>query len=99
MKNFRTNQLAIKFYHESENLKLRSALKNQFDRASSSVVLNLAEGSGKFSPKDKRRFYHIAFGSLRECESILTLARVKDENLIKLLDKLAAHLYKLIKAT
>ena len=35
----------------------RSHLSDQFTRASLSIVLNLAEGAGKHSKPDKRRYY------------------------------------------
>ena len=67
-------------------------------RASSSVALNLAEGSGKRTKKDQRRFYQMAYGSLKESRCVLDLADVKDETLLQLVDKTGAHLYKLLKA-
>ena len=42
-------------------------VKGQLDRASSSIPLNIAEGNGKFSPKDRCRFFDIAHGSSLEC--------------------------------
>ena len=39
------------------------ALRDQLDRASVSIVLNVAEGSGRFAPADKAHFYLIARGS------------------------------------
>ena len=70
-------------------------LNDQLKRAASSIVLNLAEGAGRESPADQRKFYRIAFGSLRECQAIITLAGL-DNSLFKQLDSIAAHLYKLI---
>ena len=49
----------------------RSDLADQLDRASTSIVLNIAEGAGKFAKRDKRRFYQIAMGSVTECAAIL----------------------------
>jgi four helix bundle protein len=70
--------------------------KDQLNRASSSVPLNLAEGSGRETNADQKRFFVIAFASLRECQSILDLEFEKDEEIVKKADVLAAHLYKLI---
>jgi len=38
-------------------------VKDQLDRASTSMPLNIAEGNGKYSPKDRCRFFDIAHGS------------------------------------
>jgi len=46
------------------------ALRNQLDRASASVALNIAEGAGRFAPADKARHYLIARGSALECAAI-----------------------------
>ena len=49
----------------------RGHLADQLGRASTSIVLNLAEGAGKFSKPDKRRYYLTAVGSTTECAAIL----------------------------
>jgi four helix bundle protein len=49
----------------------RSHLADQFTRASTSVVLNLAEGAGKLSKPDKRRYYLTARGSATESAALL----------------------------
>ena len=46
-------------------------LLDQLRRAASSIVLNVAEGAGRFEPPDKRRFYLFARGSAVECSAIL----------------------------
>jgi four helix bundle protein len=46
-------------------------LADQLSRASTSIVLNLAEGAGKLSRPDKRRFYLIARGSATESAALL----------------------------
>ena len=96
MKNFRTFNLAVEFYHLSQGLRLPKHLSDQLKRAASSVVLNLSEGSGRATVADRRRFYQIAFGSLRECQAILILAN-SPSVLTAVADKLAAHSYKLIR--
>ena len=48
-------------------------LRDQLDRASVSIVLNIAEGSGRFAPADEAHFYLIARGSAMECLAALTL--------------------------
>jgi four helix bundle protein len=46
-------------------------LRDQLRRASLSIVLNIAEGAGRFSPRDKARFYAMARGSACECAAVL----------------------------
>jgi len=57
------------------NKAMDSYLKDQLRRASISLVINIAEGSGKFSKPDKRNFYTIARGSAYECVSLLEIAQ------------------------
>jgi four helix bundle protein len=49
----------------------RAHLKDQLDRAATSVVLNIAEGAGEFSKDEKPRFYRIARRSANEVAAIL----------------------------
>jgi len=44
--------------------------RDQLLRASQSIVLNIAEGNGKFRQPDRRRFFAIARGSALECAAI-----------------------------
>jgi four helix bundle protein len=53
------------------------ALRDQLDRASVSIVLNVAEGSGRFAPADKAHFYLIARGSAMECLAALALLQAR----------------------
>ncbi len=47
------------------------AIADQLRRSSLSIPLNIAEGAGKTSPIDKRRFYAIARGSTLETFALL----------------------------
>ena len=74
MENFRTLNLAMKFHEECQKMTFANyVLKNQFERALLSISLNLAEGSGRLSAKDKRKFYSIALGSLKEVQCLLKI--------------------------
>ena len=97
LENFRTFTIAVEFYAVAKALPLSGPLASQLDRAAASIALNLAEGRGKPSTKDQKRFFSIAFGSLRECQAILILAGLNPSPAWSMLDKLAAHLYRLIK--
>jgi four helix bundle protein len=48
-----------------------ASLRDQLDRASASILLNIAEGCGRFSRSDKAQFYLIARGSAMECAAAL----------------------------
>ena len=64
-----------------KNTRLDSATRDQLRRAAFSVVLNLAEGSGRFTNPDRRNFYIIARSSIFECIAILDI--LKDEAVIE----------------
>lgn len=99
MNNFRTYNISVEFYRQCQTLGLPSHLRDQLLRASSSIALNLAEGSGRAHKRDKQKFFNIAFGSVRECRAILDLQTGIPAELAELEDKLAAHIYKLIQNT
>ena len=93
MASLRSHDLAVELYQLAKGVRVSRHLKDQLVRAASSVALNLAEGSGRRGEKDRLHFFTIAFGSLREVQSIIKL-----ENLISLdakADHLGACLYKL----
>jgi four helix bundle protein len=52
-------------------------VKDQLDRASTSMPLNIAEGNGKYTPKDRCRFFDTAHGSALECAAGLDILVAK----------------------
>ena len=52
-------------------------VKDQLDRASTSIALNIAEGNGKYTAKDRCRFFDIAHGSALECAAGLDVLVAK----------------------
>lgn len=57
-----------------------SVSKNQLRRASLSIMLNIAEGSSRFSKPDRRHFFVISRGSAFECVAVFDF--LKDETLL-----------------
>lgn len=53
--------------------------KDQLDRASTSIVLNTAEGNGKRSHPDRCRYFDIARGSALECAACLDVLVARGE--------------------
>ena len=49
------------------------SLGNQLRRAALSIANNIAEGSNKRFPKDKKKFYEYSLDSARECIPMLTV--------------------------
>jgi four helix bundle protein len=79
---------------------------DQLDRASTSIPLNIAEGTGKFTGPDKSRFYDSARGSALECAACLDVLVSKkiltQERIVpgkELLGPMVAMLFGLIKST
>ena len=56
-----------------DNKLIDSYIRDQLKRASTSIVINIAEGSGKFSKADKSNYYTTSRGSVYECVSLLEL--------------------------
>lgn len=61
---------------------LDKSAKDQLRRAAMSIMLNIAEGTSRFSNADKRNFYVISRGSVFECVSINDL--LTDEKIISI---------------
>jgi four helix bundle protein len=86
------------------NRKLDSYVKDQLGRASFSVILNIAEGSGKFSKPDRKNYFVTSRGSVFECVAIFdilceqeTLSKEEFDAFITKADELSRMLYAMIK--
>jgi four helix bundle protein len=60
-----------------EGLPGSASVRNQLDRASTSVPLNIAEGNGKFTSPDRCRFFDNARGSALESAACLDVMVAK----------------------
>ena len=76
--------------------------KDQLLRASQAIPLNIAEGNGKGTDGDRRRYFEIARGSALECGAAQDVLRVcgaisaeESEKAKALLDRIVAMLTKL----
>ena len=56
-----------------DSLTKKTSTRDQLERAGDSIALNIAEGNGKFSQKDRARFFQIAHGSALESAACLDL--------------------------
>ena len=82
------------------------SVRTQFERAATSIPLNIAEGNVKSSPRDRRRYWEIALGSTVECAAILdvlvarTLRSGADVSRGKdALERIVSMLVKLVQST
>ena len=57
---------------------IRYTLGNQIIKSALSIVLNIAEGSGRFTDKELSRFFDIALGSVNETVAGLDSLRLID---------------------
>ena len=73
-------QAAIEYvgwaYHLCERLKKHRSAKEQLLRASQAIPLNIAEGNGKATDGDRRRYFETARGSALECGAIQDVLEV-----------------------
>jgi four helix bundle protein len=73
-------QMALKFNEFAQKICSRlpkSDIRDQLDRALNSIVLNIAEGNGKYSKKDRCRYFDISFGSSLESAGCLDILFVR----------------------
>jgi four helix bundle protein len=60
-----------------KNITTERYIQDQLSRAAYSIVLNIAEGSGRFTPADRRNFFTISRASVFECVAILDLLYIE----------------------
>lgn len=72
------NKAVYHFIKDSD--KLERTYKDQLRRASFSIMLNIAEGSSRFTKADRKNFFVISRGSAFECVAIFDF--LNDENLL-----------------
>lgn len=76
-------QVSLKFvawaYEKAKELSGQDRhARDQLLRASQSISLNIAEGNGKRSLTDRKRFFQFARGSALECSAILDVLKCCD---------------------
>jgi four helix bundle protein len=54
-----------------------SVLRDQLERASLSIVANIAEAAGVRTPKERERHFGVARGSAMECGALLDACRLR----------------------
>lgn len=79
-------QEALRFYSWCEpildRLPKSADVRDQLDRARTSVALNIPEGNGKFTPADRCRFFDISRGSALEsagCRDLIFIKKIISE--------------------
>jgi four helix bundle protein len=89
-------------YRYCEELKGHRNAKDQLLRASQAIPLNVAEGNGKATAGDRRRYFEIARGSALECGAVQDVLQVcgaltaeDNEKAKAMLDRIVAMLTRL----
>ena len=96
------------FHHEKltvyrRALEFAAWSQDLIERSGDSIALNIAEGNGKFSQKDRARFFQIAHGSALEaaaCLDLLVAQRCCADDAIKkgkaILEEIVRMLFKML---
>ena len=96
--------LAVEIYHRTVcyPIEERFGITLQMRRAAASIGANIAEGFGRWTPKDQARFYEISKGSAEELRHFIILSNrlgfLKcDPDLDRILDSICGMLFNLRK--
>ena len=88
-----------------QRFKYHLSVVEHLDEASTSIALNIAEGTGKYTLKDKCKFFDISRGSALECAAALDIlirkTKISEEEHTKgkkLLQEIVSMLIGLIKS-
>jgi len=73
------------------NLDLSRIYRDQLIRAALSIPLNIAESSGRSSPKDRRRFLVMARGSLFECIALIDVLLSEKQITLELAERIISE--------
>lgn len=79
------------------NPKIDKNIKDQLKRAALSIVLNIAEGAGKYSKNDKKNFYVVSKGSVNECVAIIRILKLENKITIDLFQDAYSDLLEIAK--
>src|SRR5881409_791433 len=86
-----------------ESVNKKTSTRDQLERSGDSIALNIAEGNGKFSQKDRARFFQIAHGSALEsaaCLDLLVARRCCPDDVTKkgkaILEEIVKMLFKML---
>ena len=76
----KAHELTLAIYSATKNFPVEEqfGLRSQMRRASSSIGINIAEGCGRTSQPELRRYLRVSMGSASELEYELLLARDLD---------------------
>ena len=71
----KAKEFNISVFNLIKNSNYDFSINRQLRRAALSIMLNIAEGSGRRTNPDKSRFYTISRGSVFECAAIIDLLK------------------------
>lgn len=101
-KAYQVNRKLYRFI--KRNKTTASYARSQLGRAGVSIMLNIAEGSAKYSNRDRKNYFITARGSVFECFALISFLREEEEisedfktELCQLLDKISRMPFVMIK--